>query len=59
MDILLRGIWFGSRDRGTVHCRCMEQRNFFNSVLLRCLEPGERVEADNGYVGHADKINLN
>jgi hypothetical protein len=26
---------------------------------LRCLEPGERVEADNGYVGHADKINLN
>jgi hypothetical protein len=28
----------------------------FNNVLSRCLEPGERVEADNGYVGHADKI---
>ncbi len=28
----------------------------FNSVLRHYLEPGERVEADNGYVGHADKI---
>jgi hypothetical protein len=29
---------------------------FFNSVLSHCLEPGKRVEANNGYVGHADKI---
>jgi hypothetical protein len=29
---------------------------FFNSVLSHFLEPGERVEADNSYVGHADKI---
>ena len=28
----------------------------FNSVLSNCLEPGERVEADNGYVGRPDKI---
>ena len=28
----------------------------FNSVLANCLEPGERVEADNGYVGLPDKI---
>jgi hypothetical protein len=28
----------------------------FNSVLANCLEPGERVEADNGYVGRLDKI---
>jgi hypothetical protein len=25
-------------------------------TISHCLEPGERVEADNGYVGHADKI---
>jgi hypothetical protein len=29
---------------------------FFLNELAHCLEPGERVEADNGYVGHADKI---
>jgi hypothetical protein len=29
---------------------------FFNSVLANCLEPGERVEANNGYVGRPDKI---
>ena len=29
---------------------------FFTNELAHCLEPGERVEADNGYVGHADKI---
>ena len=28
----------------------------FNSILANCLEPGERVEADNGYVGRPDKI---
>jgi hypothetical protein len=28
----------------------------FNSVLRHYLEPGKRVEADNGYVGHTDKI---
>jgi len=28
----------------------------FNKVLRHLLEPGERVEADNGYVGAADKI---
>jgi hypothetical protein len=28
----------------------------FNKVLRHSLEPGERVEADNGYVGAADKI---
>ncbi len=30
--------------------------HFFNSVLSYCLEPGERVEADKGHVGHANKI---
>ncbi len=30
--------------------------NFFLNELAYCLKPGERVEADNGYVGHADKI---
>jgi hypothetical protein len=29
---------------------------FFNSVLSHCLEPGEQIEADNGYVGQANKI---
>jgi hypothetical protein len=28
----------------------------FNKVLTNFLEPGERVEANNGYRGHADKI---
>ncbi len=28
----------------------------FNSVLTNCIKPGERVEADNGYVGRLDKI---
>jgi len=28
----------------------------FNKVLRHFLKPGERVEADNGYVGAADKI---
>jgi hypothetical protein len=28
----------------------------FMNELAHCLEPGERVKADNGYVGHADKI---
>ncbi len=28
----------------------------FNSVLCHYLEPGKHVEADNRYVGHADKI---
>ena len=28
----------------------------FNAVLSHFLEPGESVEADNGYQGHADKI---
>jgi hypothetical protein len=28
----------------------------FNSVLTNCLEPGERFEADNGYVERLDKI---
>ena len=27
-----------------------------NAVLSHFLEPGERVEADNGYQGHMDKI---
>jgi hypothetical protein len=35
---------------------CVEWHSFFNSVLSLCLEPGERVEANNGYVGHTDKI---
>ena len=30
--------------------------NIFNAVLSHFLEPGERVEADDGYRGHADKI---
>jgi hypothetical protein len=29
---------------------------FFNSVLSHCLELGECIEANNGYVGHANKI---
>jgi hypothetical protein len=29
---------------------------FVMSVLSHCLEPDKHVEADNGYVGHADKI---
>jgi hypothetical protein len=28
----------------------------FNKVLHHFLDPGERVEADEGYVGHPDKI---
>ncbi len=28
----------------------------FNNVLRNFLEPGERVEADEGYRGHPDKI---
>ena len=28
----------------------------FNNLLANCLKPGERVEADNGYVGRPDKI---
>ena len=28
----------------------------FDDVLSNLLEPGERVEADNGYVGRADKV---
>ena len=28
----------------------------FNKVLRNFLDPGERVEADKGYAGHADKI---
>jgi hypothetical protein len=31
--------------------------NIINSVLSHYLEPGKRVEADNGYMGHAEKIN--
>jgi hypothetical protein len=27
----------------------------FNSVLSHCLEPGEQVEANKGYVGHPNK----
>ena len=30
----------------------------FDDVLSNLLEPGERVEADNGYVGRADKVNV-
>jgi hypothetical protein len=30
--------------------------NIFNSVLCHYLEPSKHVEADNGYVGHTDKI---
>ena len=28
----------------------------FNKVLAHFLDPGERVEADNGYLGHPDKV---
>jgi hypothetical protein len=28
----------------------------FNKVLRHFLDPGERVEADEGYAGHADKV---
>jgi len=32
--------------------------NIFNKVLRHFLKPGERVEADEGYRGHPDKINV-
>ena len=45
-------IWFqGSHPTG-----CFNDIAIFNKVLCHFLEPGERVEADNGYVGAADKI---
>ena len=27
-----------------------------SNKLAHCLEPGERMEANNGYIGHADKV---
>jgi hypothetical protein len=34
----------------------VERHQIFLNELAHCLEPGKRVEADIGYVGHADKI---
>ncbi len=28
----------------------------FNNILVHCLEPGECVEANNGYMGHPEKV---
>ena len=53
IDILARNlVWVG---RPYTAGKWNNIKIFLNE-LAHCLEPGERVEADNGYVGHADKI---
>jgi hypothetical protein len=42
--------------QGPYPARCFNDIAIFNKVLRHFLEPGERVEADNGYDGAADKI---
>jgi hypothetical protein len=34
----------------------MERHKIYNSVLSHCLELDKHIKANNGYVGHADKI---
>jgi hypothetical protein len=43
-------------DTGAVPCHKYADIKIFNKVLRYFLEPGERVEADEGYRGHPDKI---
>ncbi len=53
VDILARNlVWV----KGPYPAGAWNDIKFFNNVLSCCLEPGECVEANNGYVGHADKI---
>jgi hypothetical protein len=42
--------------QGPYQAGCFNDIAIFNKVLRHFLEPGERVEADNGYVGATDKI---
>jgi hypothetical protein len=42
--------------QGPYPAGCFNDIAIFNKVLRHFLEPGERVEADNGYDGAADKI---
>jgi hypothetical protein len=51
---ILRGdlVWI----QGPYPAGAFNDVKFFNKVLCHFLEPGERVEADNGYFGAADKI---
>ncbi len=52
MDILVGNFWAN----GPYPTGAWNTIKNFNSVLSQCLEPGKWVEADNGYVGHANKI---
>ena len=51
---ILRGdlVWI----QGPYPAGAFNDVKIFNKVLCHFLEPGERVEADNGYFGAADKI---
>jgi hypothetical protein len=51
-DIAGNSVWV----KGPYPTGAWNDIKIFNSVLSHCLEPGECVEANNGYVGHADKI---
>ena len=53
LDILAGNlVWVG----GPYPAGAWPDIKIFKNELSHLLEPGERVEADNGYVGHADKI---
>ena len=53
IDILAgNSVWVG----GPYPAGAWPDIKIFMNELAHLLEPGERVEADNGYVGHADKI---
>ncbi len=52
-SIFLQGIWCESVDP-TLPVSGMTSKKNLNDA--HCLEPGKRVEANNGYVGHAVKI---
>ncbi len=53
IDILARNLAWVSRPYPTGKWNDIKK---IMNELAHCLEPGERVEADNGYVGHADKV---
>ena len=50
------GTWCGSRGHTLPVAGKYTDIKIFNKVLRNFLEPGERVEADEGYRGHPDKI---
>jgi hypothetical protein len=53
VDILARNlVWV----EGPYPAGAWNNIKIFKSVLSHCLEPGKRLEADNGYVGQAGKI---